>query len=418
MLTKSFKLSLLFLILLLPFRTAGAVGLADYADTYKINLEEQKLPLLSELEKSFNRENTLYDTHYTSVFDLGDEFDRGFYDVLAPYGISEKRLKWDNEDLLLAVIRSLPPETYPYIGPMLFTVPNMSEKILNLPGIKETKNQFPERIAPQLRDIEDLEFLSPGLYFLLMPEIWPKNAQKIEYPQSVRMHPKVVYDENFYAALKKLVRPEKFMADGTYEEPLRSQMRTIFPDADTLLTLKDIEAFSRTLGPVQDWVLRRDNRYLFSRLLSLWETYDQQNPNNKVPVPGLKDMVNPCARLVQKATILGKELELAKLVSGEGFTLNEWAYTCDKTIKAYRLSVIPSYMVQAIKGYKRGTHDNLIQKLSPEMQKMRYATMQAIIEMYNAPLNDVAEVRKARKLLAPQWQKYDFKVFGTPLSLL
>ena len=62
------------------------------------------------------------------------------------------------------MIQSLPKQYYPYIGPYLHTVPNMSPKILNLPGIKETKNQFPERIAPQLKDIPNLEFLSPYLY--------------------------------------------------------------------------------------------------------------------------------------------------------------------------------------------------------------------------------------------------------------
>ena len=47
-------------------------------------------------------------------------------------------------------------------------------------SIKETKNKFPTRIAPQLADIEDLEFLSPYLYYLLMPEMWPENRRSPE----------------------------------------------------------------------------------------------------------------------------------------------------------------------------------------------------------------------------------------------
>ena len=31
------------------------------------------------------------------------------------------------------------------------------------------------------------------------------------------------------------------------------------------------------------------------------------------------------------------EGEFAKIVAGEGFNPEEWAYTCDKTIKAYRV---------------------------------------------------------------------------------
>ena len=67
------------------------------------------------------------------------------------------------------MLMMLPKEYYPYIGPMLHTFPGISDRILMLPGIKETKNKFPERIAPQLQGIEDLEFLSPHLYILLIP---------------------------------------------------------------------------------------------------------------------------------------------------------------------------------------------------------------------------------------------------------
>lgn len=95
---------------------------------------------------------------------------------------------------------------YPYIGPMLFTIPNMSEKVLNLPGIRETKNKFPTRIALQLKGIDDLEFLSPFLYYLLMPEVWPENVTMPEMPRRVPAHPKVAYDKDFYQAIKNWCR--------------------------------------------------------------------------------------------------------------------------------------------------------------------------------------------------------------------
>ena len=53
----------------------------------------------------------------------------------------------------------MPPQMYEYIGPYLHTVPGIPEKVLNMPGIKETKNKFPSRIAPQLADIEDIEMI-------------------------------------------------------------------------------------------------------------------------------------------------------------------------------------------------------------------------------------------------------------------
>lgn len=54
-------------------------------------------------------------------------------------------------------------------------------------------------------------------------------------------------------------------------------------------------------------------------------------------LPNLKDLVHPCQRLVQKIRMQGMEGEFAKIVAGEGFNPEEWAYTCDKTIKAYRV---------------------------------------------------------------------------------
>ena len=394
---------------------AASAAMADYKQEFEINLEKDPLPSLAELEEVFNRENRYYDKKYHSLWELTGEFDADFYARAATYGINEKRLKWEEEEHTLEILAALPKEMYPYIGPMLFEIPNMSEKVLNMPGIKETKNQFPKRIAPQLKDIEDIEFLSPFLYYILMPEMWPENARKIEQPQMTPYHPKVVYNPDFYAALKKLVPPEDFMSDAMQKKPGRSELRTIKPTPDSLLTSADIQAFVRTIDAVEDWYQTGDNRYQLSRISSmLWSYEFDENP---AVVAGLREGVNPCARLVQKARLMGQELELAKKVAGEGFTLNEWAYTCDKTIKAYRLSRISSSLMLAIRAYKSGLYDDEISKLSPKSQAFRYATMQAIVSAYNAPLADVVEVQKNRPLLEKQWKKYDFKLAGTSLRI-
>ena len=137
-------------------KTADA-AMADYKQEFEINLEEDTLPSMAELEEIFNRENRYYDKKYHTFWDLTGEFDPDFYARAATYGINEKRLKWEEEEHTLEILAALPKEMYPYIGPMLFEIPNMSEKVLNMPGIKETKNQFPKRIAPQLKDVEDIE---------------------------------------------------------------------------------------------------------------------------------------------------------------------------------------------------------------------------------------------------------------------
>lgn len=395
----------------------NAAGLDDYVDAYEIDLEKGDLPTLEEIKAFFFNQETLYNTHYRSVFDLTGDFDPEFYQKIAAYGLREKRLKWENEEAILEVLKALPKDMYQYIGPMLFTIPNMSEKILNLPGIKETKNKFPTRIADAVKDIEDIEFISPFLYHLLRPEVWGEVDENIEYPKPRKMHPKVVYDANFYRAIRQIVPPEKYNEDKQKSNRLeRGDLRTISPTKNDLLTAADVEAFMNTLDGVENWARENGRQYQIYRITTMWEAYEMSKPDNKIPAPGLRDIVNPCQRLVQKATIIGDEWSLAKVVAKQGFSLNEWAYTCDKTVKAYRLSQIPGYMVLAIRRYQKGLDDDEVKRLSPRMQQARYAAMQAIIEMYKAPLNDVREVRKHRKALHDKWFENDFKIAGTPIT--
>ena len=393
--------------------SADAVSMADYRKTFEIDLENDRFPTFAEIEKAFNQENKLYEPRYHTVWQLLGEFDRDFYARTATYGINEKRLKWEDEDELLAIINAMPEDMYPYIGPMLFLIPNMSDKILNLPKIRETKNKFPERIAPQLKNVRDLEFLSPFLYYILKPEMWPENQQNIEMPRMTPYHPKVVYDEQFYQKVKSVVRPEAYMLGGSLKNKItRSDMRTISPKRDTVLTSADVQAFANTIDAVEDWYRSGDNRYRIAQVSAMLMSLEYEQ--DKTVAPGLRDVVNPCARLAIKAKILGRERDLAFRVAKEGFTLHEWAYTCDKVIKAYRTSLMSRHMLQALKSYQNGTYDDEIDKLSPRHRGIRYSTMQALTEMYRVPLIDLHEVRKNRSLLEDKWRKYNFEFAETP----
>ena len=195
----------------------------------------------------------------------------------------------------------------------------------------------------------------------------------------------------------------------------KSLMRTINPDAKTLLTSADIQAFARTIPAVEEWYQQGDNRFYLSRVSTMLWSYESQ----KTPAisAGLREMVNPCARLVQKARLIGQEYALAQKVAGEGFTLNEWAYTCDKTVKAYRLSRISLSLMQSIRAYKLGLYDDEINKLSQKSQDLRYATMQALVSAYNAPMSDVTEVRKNRRQLEKTWKESEFRIGETSIRI-
>lgn len=403
---------ILILLVGLFFAGLAKAAVSDFAEFFDIDLEKDELPTKSDLDKALE-EKSDYDRKYGSFYDLLGEFDRDFYVKIAAYGIQEKRLKGVNEDFYMDFLNSLPKKYYQYVGPQLFEIPNMSEKVLNLPGIKETKNKFPTRIAEQVKDIENLEFMSPMYYYLLMPEAWPGFESDVEKPKMTPYFPRVRYDKNFYAVIKKLVKPEKYMPG--YEEKAqksKSDLRTVKIDKNSLLTAADIAAFVETIDRVDDWANKPENQYLLAAATILWANYQQNDELGKYVPGGLIDLVNPCSRFVQKTRIMGKEREVAMLVADKGFTLNEWAYTCDKTIKAYKVLNIRNATLTSLRQFQRGLHDDKIENISDYSQNMRHATMMGVIEAHKAPLSDVLEYKQNREVFENKLKNKRFRLFG------
>ncbi|MCQ2741205.1 MAG: hypothetical protein MJ210_03720 [Alphaproteobacteria bacterium] len=409
-------LVLIFFCICFAFVLEARAVVSNYADAFDVNLEEDSLPSMDKLQEVFDKTD-IYDAKYTSFYDLLNGFDKPFYLTLATYGSTEKRAKWEDEEVFLEFLRLVPKEYYQYFGPMLFEVPDMSEKVLNLPGIKETKNKFPTRIAEEVKDIKDLEFMSPAYYYLLMPEMWPSYKEKIEQPQMTPYFPKVRYNPKFYEAIKKLVKPEKYMPG--YKEKAgktKSDLRTLYPTKDSLLTSADIKAFTATIDAVDEWAQKLENQYALVKVAIMWSALEKEDGSKPFVHYSFKDLANPCVRLVQKARIVGKELELARLVAPQGFTLNEWAYTCDKSIKAYRLGNISTPVMQVVREYQRGIYDDEIKGITPYTQNMRFTVMQFIIQSYKAPLSDVMEYKKNRREFDEKIKNHGFQLFGFPIT--
>ncbi len=389
---------------------------ADWHPKLQIDLEAP-LPSLAELQAKYPMVSN-HDNHYDYSWNIGNTFDESFRQIIKSYGSSEKRLKPDHEEHLLEMINMMPKETYPYIGPYLHTVPGMSEKILNLPGIKETKNQFPQQIAKRFQNIEGLEFLSPSLYFILMPEEITKNRKFIEKPFPTTRPPKTKYDEKFFASIQKLVPPTDYSPKRKKSLSLtRSDLRTISPTKNSLVTGSDIKAFLQTLPALN--VLSSDI-YLSSeifeagRLLEIWE-----NDNGTgVPLTALKDLVSPCSRLVQKLRLIGKEKKLAQIVSTQGFNTTEWAYTCDKAIRAYRSAKMSQATAATLSLYKKNLYDKEIKKLPEKHKNNMELIIQGIIEMYEAPLSDTVEARKIYDKMQKSFLEVNGRIAGIPVDIL
>ena len=391
---------------------------ADFAKYFKVDMS-MPLPKYEDLQQKYIIERRRYNRRYEYYWGIGNLFDNVFRSTITDYGSSERRIRHEHEEDLLDMLSLIPKEYYQYIGPYLHTVPNMPEKVLNMPGIKETKNKFPTRIAPQLAGIEDLEFLSPYLYYLLMPEMWPENRIPQEMPVMKKSSPKVEYDEKLYQKIRTLVPEDEFIPGAKPEVKVgNSDLRTIHPDVNSPLTSADIKAFARTLPKVYaigENIYTMGRIYGAGNLLDIWEIEN----NIGLPMNSLKDIVNPCQRLVQKLRLAGLETNLRLAVGGEGFSPEEWAYTCDKTIKAYRMGMIRSGTVASIKAFQNGAYDEYLEEtLGGKKADLQFATMQAMVEMYKAPLNDILEVRKNRKLLKKEFEAGKYRILGQPVSVL
>ena len=356
----------------------------------------KKLPPYEEMLKKYIADNRIVDRKYDYHWDIGNVFDNVFRLTIDYYGQTEKRIKNPHEDELAALLSVLPPEYYQYIGPYLHTVPNMPERILNMPGIKETKNQFPKRIARELEGIEDLEFLSPYLYYVLMPESWPDYRQTMEKVPRPSTRAKVVHDPAFFEKIKALVPDDEFLPGAEKQDKVSaSDLRTLEPTKNGLLTAADVRAFTRTLDKVNAFTKDLkiyDRINTAGTLIDVWE----KEHGTGTQVSLLKDMVNPCQRMVQKIRYAGLEREFAKIVNAEGFDTTGWAYTCDKTVKAYRVSMLTRSVVAGILMYQQGVYDAFRDIAGKRIGDLQRETIQAILEMYEAPTADVLETRKNR----------------------
>ena len=407
---------------ILPFLSTFVISTSlwaapsDWKDKLQTDLETP-LPNLTELQTKYPIIDN-HDNHYDYSWNIGTKFDIAFKEIIKSYGTSEKRLKPDHEENLQDMISMMPKETYPYIGPFMHTVPGMSEKILNLPGIKETKNQFPKQIAKRFQNMEGLEFLSPSLYYILMPEEITRNRKYIEKPYPTSRPPKVEYDEEFFTAIEKLVSLSSYNPKNKDEAKLsRSELRTISPTKNSLVTGSDISAFLNTLPEIHKLTA---NPYLATELFAAGRLLEQwENDNGTgVPLPVLKDLINPCARLVQKFRLTGKEQELAAIVAQQGFNTTEWAYTCDKSIKAYRTARMSGSTAAGLRIYKKNLFASEINKLPQKHKDNMELISQAVIEMYDAPLSDTIEARKIYDKMRKSFLEVGGRIMNIPIDIL
>jgi len=404
------------------FATEVYAAPLNFDKYFKVDMQ-MEVPDLKEYVKKLTRTYSLYDRGYRSRYDMGLMFKKEFSRVIKFYGLSEGRIKSDYEDDVLEMISLLPKEMYPYIGPLLHEVPGMSEKILNLPGIKETKNKFPEDIAEHFQDIEDIEYLSPALYVLLMPSMWgekePINPDKPEEIKIYKPHANIELPDFLKEKIGvplKVAEQKPGRAEKKASLAQKLNLRTLNPTLTSPLTSKDVEAFIETIDMVMEWGMGNDYRN-YGRLingeaiLDIWEAEHQ----TALPVNDLKDAVNPCQRLVLKTRFSGQYEEFSRVVAKKGFSPEEWAYTCDKTIKAFRMASANMSIARAVQAHRRGYYNYYFEKLPLRWKNEMYAMNTAIIKMYSAFKEDIDVVRPYKEVLFNKFNKIQGVMLTAPI---
>ena len=387
---RKFSLILFFVLCLCSYARAD---ISEYRHSFDVSMDMD----LSDLDKyiqKLKQQSKGYDRGYRSRYDMGNKFKSEFSKTIKSYGISENRIKSSYEDNMLEMVNMMPKETYPYIGPMLHEIPGMSEKILNLPGIKETKNKFPENIDEKFKAVEDIEFISPALYFVLMPRKQEKADLDKPENKPVKKNKKHARVPDF--SFENKPSPDK-NAKGDNKivtTAIDQSRRTIFPTLTSPLTTADAEAFLSTMDEVIEW----GKPYLPELIRAgIVLDYIEQEKGTAITQNSLKDVVNPCQNFVLKTRVAGIYPEFQNIVAKKGFNPEEWAYTCDKTFKALRINEANHSTAYAVQFHRRGYYDDYIKLLPEKWQKGMFETGAAVVAMYSALKSDVEAVKPIKK---------------------
>ena len=397
---------------------AHAQSLTD-PQLFAVDLTEAP-PDIKELQREYQNIHSNYRWKYEYRWNMPTIFDNEFQNIITTFGKVEKRIENPDEERILRWLKQLPPEYYPYVGPLLHTMPGLSGKILDLPGIKETKNKFPQRIAAVFEDVPDIEFASPGLYIYLMPEMWGEKSskekpqprpQKLQNPHKIKINPK------FVAAVLQNVSEDDFTLGHQPKEP-SAGMRHFLADAQTPLSGADVKAFVQTGKGLKNFFGQNQNTLRFIMVDSLIRYQDEKNGENATAA-WLKTVVNPCQTIARKAKWLRQYTQFQQAIGAQGFGFDDWAYTCDKALKAYRVYTMPIDYAGILNFTRTGLYEDLLRQYGyapEELEQVRYHHA-AFVQMYTSTPENIDAVKPYVQQLRQIFSDLGAENSGTPLIL-
>ena len=322
------------------------------------------------------------------------------------------------EDDIYRLILTLPKYAYQYIGPFIHEMPYVSDRILNIPGIKETKGKFPTRIAPQMQEYVKKygKYMSTHLYLYLMPEAWayPKREKEsFQAPDRIfPVGPDGEVDGLFNVRKRSLLSkyempdPAKYRSGEALKKTVRPQTPSDRVTQKSPLTEGDVEAALASFENIEQafGTNRFDEFHTALRDMSL-------SDNNL-----MGEMLNPMQTLVDKINRLPEREKFAKTVAKNGFTPETWGVTVDKIIKARRVAKMsPAVALNLAAWRKLKKPPKIFNKLTPHDRQVSWDSIQLFLGMYTSTEENLFAVKNYGDNIRKVFATKDMMVIEAPV---
>lgn len=410
---------ILCILLFFLYSSSVHAQLKEFTHAYDVDLQEN-IPYLWRVHEDFKKDTSLYDRKYDFRWRIPTVFNSDFRQKIKTFGSVEKRFTNPDEEEIFRDLQRMPKAFYPYIGPMLHEMKGLSGKILELPGIKETKHKFPDKIASKLQDIPDIEFVSPDLYLFLSPQFWGEDLNTLEFPKELQdtgENPRIRINPEFIRKVREKVKVSDFYPGAKPKAPSLG-MRNYIADKDSPLSGADVQAFINTFDGLDKFSKNKDNELKLIMVDSLISYWEEKNGGDK-SIYVLKSVVNPCQTIVRKVKWSGLRSEFQEAIGGEAFGLDDWAYTCDKVMKAYRVISMKQAHIAIINALRRGYPYTQLDKFNfthEERLRQRYF-LEATLHLYDSKPADVDAVRPFYKQITDKLLEWDYIYVGSPFIM-
>ena len=240
--------------------------------------------------------------------------------LIQPKSGKSERVK---EEVTNAVL-SMPSEYRQYIMPAVVDILISSEKTQNMSDVGNEQKKLPVRLPAELEPYaEELQYLDPMYYPLLMPEVWSSSSEhKDDEHEHIRMLSDTS-DADVSEKLKTVSLSENKITDRLYQMVNKEGVSDVQGDEKNKITSSDVSSVLNIISVLADMAEEADENASF-----LYNFQDNER--------ALDAVVNPCDAFISNIKQVDTEKTLDVLLEKEKMQENDFVQKCDRIMKAYR----------------------------------------------------------------------------------